>query len=126
MKRTAVAFVVSVLSNGLFTFAVPGTANAVTYGAESTSWSGLHSCVTKPSQCSYGVIKFISSHHGRVKGKLDGYALRAGTKLHGDNLQKLYETCSASTGWRTGVAAVDAIILKKVKAAYTWFKAVIG
>ena len=128
MKRTAVALVVSVLSIGLFTLAVPGTANAepVTYSMECTSQSGIHSYITKPSQCSYGVIKFISSYDGKVKGKLDMYALQTGMKLHGDSLQKLYEKCSANIICQIGVAAVDTIILKKVKIAYVWFKAIIG
>jgi len=128
MKRTAVALVVSVLSIGLFTLAVPGTANAapVTYSMECTSQSGIHSYITKPSQCSYGVIKFISSYDGKVKGKLDMYALQTGMKLHGDSLQKLYQKCSASIICQLGIAAVDTIILKKVKIAYTWFKAIIG
>jgi hypothetical protein len=128
MKRTAVALVVSVLSIGLFTLAVPGTANAepVTYSMECTSHTGIHSYVTKPSQCSWGLIKFISSYDGKVKGKLDMYALQSGMKLHDDSLSKLYEKCSANIICQIGIAAVDTIILSKVKVAYVWFKAILG
>jgi len=128
MKRTAVALVVSVLSIGLFTLAVPGTAQAepVTYSMECTSQTGIHSYVTKPSQCSYGVIKFISSYDGKVKGKLDMYALQTGMKLHDDSLQKLYDKCTANIICQIGIAAIDTYILSKVRLAYVWFKAIIG
>jgi hypothetical protein len=128
LKRTAVALVVSVLSLGLFAVAVPATAQAepVTYSMECTSQSGIHSYVTKPSQCSWGVIKFISSYDGKVKGKLDMYALQSGMKLHDDSLQKLYEKCSANIICQIGIAAIDTLILSKVKVAYVWFKAVLG
>jgi hypothetical protein len=128
MKRTAIALVVSVLSIGLFSLAVPATANAEphTYVMECTSLSGSHSYIDKPSQCSWGLIKFISSYDGKVKGKLDMYALQSGMKQHDDSLQKLYEKCSANIICQIGIAAVDTIILKKVKIAYNWFKAVLG
>jgi len=128
MKRTAVALVVSVLSIGLFTLAVPATAQAepITYSMYCTSHTGTQFYVTKPSQCSYGVIQFISSYDAKVKGKLDMYALQTGMKLHDDSLQKLYEKCSANIICQIGIAAVDTVILRKVKIAYTWFKAIIG
>jgi hypothetical protein len=75
---------------------------------------------------SYGLIKFISSYDGKVKGKLDMYALQTGMKLHDDSLQMLYEKCSANIICQLGIAAVDTIILSKVKVAYVWFKAIIG
>lgn len=128
IKRTAVALVVSVLSIGLFTLAVPGTAQAepVTYSMYCTSHSGTQFYVTKVSQCSYGVIQFISSYDAKVKGKLDMYGLQTGMKLHDDSLNKLYEKCSSHVICQILIAAVDTIILSKVKAAYIWFKAIIG
>jgi hypothetical protein len=128
MKRGAVALVVGLLSVGLFSLAVPGTASAepVTYSMYCTSQTGRQFYVDKPSQCSYGVIQFISSYDGKVKGKLDMYALQTGMKVHDDSLQKLYEKCSANIICQLGIAAVDTIILSKVKVAYIWFKAIIG
>ncbi len=127
MKRTAIALVVSVLSIGLFSVAVPATAQAEphTYVMECTSHSGSHLYVDKPSQCSWGLIKFISTYDGKVKGKLDMYMLQSGMRDHDDSLQKLYEKCSANVICQIGIAAIDTLILSKVKVAYVWFKAII-
>lgn len=128
MKRSAMALLVGLMSIGVVTVAVPATAQAepITYSMECTSQSGNHFYIDTPSECSYGLIKFISSYDGKVAGKLDMYALQTGMKDSNISLSEAYHKCSSNVWCQIVVAAVDTVILKKVKIAWTWFRGVIG
>jgi hypothetical protein len=119
---------VGLLSFGIFSVAVPAVARAepISYNMYCTDLTGDSFYVTKPSQCSWGQIKFISTYDGKVAAKLDMYALQSHMKVNHEGLAKLYKECSGDVICQIGIAAVDTLVLRKVKLAYVWFKAIIG
>ena len=134
MKRSVVALLVGIVTIGTVAIAAPATAQATqaapadphTYSLYCHSVGGSYFYVTTPSQCSWGVIQFISDYDGTVAGKLDMYWLQSHMKSNGASLTQLYNQCTSQIICGIFVAAVQTVILSKVKIAYIWFKGIIG
>ena len=122
------AAVMAVLLAGGSLMVAPGAAQAEphTYRMECHDYmlSGTTFGIDDPNLCKGGVIWFYDVSDNHIVGKFDVFKMKEVTGPD-TTLQDAYDACTKNVYCQIGVAAVDTLILSKVKLVWLGLKALI-
>ena len=103
--------------------AEPASAEPHSYYMHCRNQYGQTYYITKPSQCSWGLIQIYSTYDRHSVGHIDMYKIQS--RYTNSSLSALYRKCKANIICELAIVAAQAYVLGKIRWVYKWVRGLV-